>query len=237
MASKFHLFASILAGALVCPLAGAQMRNGGASFRQAPVHIGRASGAAGSLPSRAPTGSQSRLQPRVVQISPSGQVTSEFGPIVNTTDFNGVPGLGFDFPHLAAISAGLRNNRFSHFGRGRRGQGTFAPIWYGGYPYYYDDSGYDQPEQQIVQPSQQQPQIIVIQQPVPAQQGADSVNDPGNLSASYGRASSGRAHPGCGRLHFCPAGRARSVRVRVLGCWRAIAVRHPGRNSPNARSV
>ena len=185
MASKFHLFASILAGALVCPLAGAQMRNGGASFRQAPVHIGRASGAAGSLPSRAPTGSQSRLQPRVVQISPSGQITSEFGPIVNTTDFNGVPGLGFDFPHLAAISAGLRNNRFSHFGRGRRGQGTFAPIWYGGYPYYYDDSGYDQPEQQIVQPSQQQPQIIVIQQPVPAQQGADSVNDAGNLSASF----------------------------------------------------
>lgn len=185
MASKLHLFAAVLAGALVCPLAGAQMRNGSASVRQLPVHAGRAPGAAASVSSRAPTGPQSRLQPRVIQISPNGQVTPGFGPIVNTTEFDGVPGLGFDFPHLAAISAGLGNNRSSHFGRGRRGQGSFAPIWFGGYPYYYDESGYDQPEQQTVQPSQQQPQIIVIQQPVPAQQGADSVNDTGNLSSSF----------------------------------------------------
>jgi hypothetical protein len=35
-----------------------------------------------------------------------------------------------------------------------------------------------------VQQSQPQPQIIVIQQPVPAQQGAESGSDTGNLSAS-----------------------------------------------------
>ncbi len=41
------------------------------------------------------------------------------------------------------------------------------PIFFGGYPYYFDDSlDYDQPEQQY-QP-QPQPQIIVIEQPVPA---------------------------------------------------------------------
>ncbi len=99
-----------------------------------------------------------------------------------------MPGLGFDFPHLAAISGALGNNSW-HFGHnGHRGQDSFAPILFGGYPYYSDDLGYDQqeqqPEQQTVQPSQPQPQIIVIQQPLPAQQGADSGSDTGNLSAS-----------------------------------------------------
>jgi hypothetical protein len=123
----------------------------------------------------------------VIQISPSGRITSGFAPDANSFSFDGssgVPGLGFDFPHLAAISGALGNNS-SHFGHhGHRGQGSFVPILFGGYPYYYDDPGYDQPEQQTVQQSQPQPQIIVIQQPVPAQQGADSGSDTGNLSAS-----------------------------------------------------
>ena len=57
------------------------------------------------------------------------------------------------------------------------------PIFFGGYPYGYEDLGYDQQDQQSVQPSQPQPQIIVIQQPVPVQQGVDSGSDAGNLSA------------------------------------------------------
>jgi len=124
----------------------------------------------------------------VIQISPSGRITSGFVPFLNSIDFDrtsGVPGLGFDFPHLAAISGGLANNHFSHFGHnGRHGQSSFVPILFGGYPFYYDDLGYDQPEQQAAPQSQPQPQIIVIQQPVPAQQGADSGGDAGNLSAS-----------------------------------------------------
>ena len=58
------------------------------------------------------------------------------------------------------------------------------PILFGGYPYYYDETGYDQPEQQAVQQSQPQPQIIVIQQPAPAQQNADTGSGAGNPSAS-----------------------------------------------------
>jgi hypothetical protein len=116
----------------------------------------------------------------------SEQLVSDFVPDTNSfgfANFSGVPGLGFDFPHLAAISGAQRNN-FARFGHhGRHGQGSFAPILFGGYPYVYDEMGYDQQEQQASQALQQspvQPQIIVIQQPVPAQPVADSRN----LSAS-----------------------------------------------------
>jgi hypothetical protein len=98
-----------------------------------------------------------------------------------------VPGLGFDFPHLAAISGGRQNNHFSHFGHnGGHGQSSFVPIFFGGYPYYADDLSNDQSDQQPEQqPGQQsQPQIIVVQQPVPAQQSADSWSDTGNLAAA-----------------------------------------------------
>jgi hypothetical protein len=98
----------------------------------------------------------------------------------NSTSFgssNGVPGLGFDYPHLAAISGGLRNGQPSNSGRGiHRGQSSFVPILFGGYPYYADSLDYEQPEQQ----PQQQPQVIVIQQPVPATQ---QIVDPGNAPA------------------------------------------------------
>jgi hypothetical protein len=97
--------------------------------------------------------------------------------------FDGVPGLGFDFPHLAAISGAQRNNSSMHFvHHGFRGQGSFVPILFGGYP-YYGDLGYDQPEQQPAQQLQPQPQIIVIQQPVPPQQAVDTRSDTGNFSA------------------------------------------------------
>jgi hypothetical protein len=97
---------------------------------------------------------------------------------------SGVPGLGFDFPHLAAISGGLHGDSFFRPGHhGHHGEGSFIPIFFGGYPYYSDDAGYDQPEQQTEQPPQPQPQIIVIQQPVPAQQIADSASNAESDSA------------------------------------------------------
>jgi len=108
----------------------------------------------------------------VIFVSPSGRVATGFSPLANSVDYGtdyGVPGLGFDYVHLAAISRGLQNGSSFRSGRhGHRSDGTFVPILFGGYPYYYDDQGYD-PSTQPAQP--QQPQIIVIQQPVPAQAG------------------------------------------------------------------
>jgi hypothetical protein len=89
-------------------------------------------------------------------------------------DTSGSPGLGFDFPHLAAIGGGSRRGSF-HTGRRNhfQQQGTFVPIFFGGYPYYADDFVYDPSEQQAAQQFAPQyappPQIIVIQQPASVQ--------------------------------------------------------------------
>ena len=186
MTSKFHLFAAALAVVLVCSVAGAQMRNEASSVRRSPGHARPAPRASANSTGTAATGVQSSQQASVIQISPSGRITSGFAPDANSFSFestSGVPGLGFDFPHLAAISGALHNgsSRFGHHNHNHFDQGSFVPILFGGYPYYSDDMGYDQPAQPPVQQSQPQPQIIVIQQTVPAQQVADSGSDTGNL--------------------------------------------------------
>jgi hypothetical protein len=188
MISKFHLFAAGMAGVLVCSVAGAQMRNDVKEppVRSSPVRPRPAPRAFASPIGPAATGPQAGQQARVIQISPTSnaRVTSGVDPIVSSVSFDGVPGLGFDYPHLAAISRGQNNNSSPHFSHNaHRGQDFFVPIFFGGYPYYSNDFGYDQPEQQPVQ-QQPQPQIIVIQQPVPAQQTADAGVDTSNLSAS-----------------------------------------------------
>jgi hypothetical protein len=124
----------------------------------------------------------------VIQIPPSGLVSSEFLSTANSFLMNGtagVPGLGFDFPHLAAISAGLNVLSSPSHPNGRRGRSSFTPILFWVYPYYYEDSGNDEPDQSAVQPDQAQPQtqIIVIQQPAAAQQGADSATNSGITAA------------------------------------------------------
>lgn len=97
--------------------------------------------------------------------------------------FQDVPGLGFDFPHLAAIARA--QGRSTHFGHEEHnGQGFITPIFFGGYPYYADDFGMEQQAppavqesmQEAGQPPQPQPQIIVIQQPAPSRQSTDSGN-------------------------------------------------------------
>ncbi len=191
MINRFQVFVAALAGFLFCTLAGAQARNSSAvaTAARAPVHARSTTRTSTSMPpAKASTGFQAGQQSNVITISPSGQIVSGFNPIVSTANFDGVPGLGFDYPHLAAVSAAFRNSSGSHLGRdGHRGQGAFVPIFFGGYPYYADNTDYDQaeqqPEQQAAPQSQQpQPQIIVIQQPVPAQQG--SIGDAGNLSST-----------------------------------------------------
>jgi hypothetical protein len=179
MAKPFHFAAATLATILACSTAGAQMRGGVSAMRVPAMRVApsvRISIAA----------SRTAQQARVIRISPNGRLNSGFatGSFGNSTSFgnsNGVPGLGFDYPHLAAISGGLRNGQPLNSGRGfHRGQASFVPILIGGYPYYPDSIDYEQPEEQPQQQPQQQPQVIVIQQPVPA---AQQMVDPGNAPA------------------------------------------------------
>ncbi len=131
----------------------------------------------------------------MIQIPPSGLVSSEFLSTGNSSPADstlGVPGLGFDFPHLAAISAGLGNNPSRPFHpAGRQGQASFTPILFWGYPYYSEDAGGDQPDEPAAQPAQAQPQpqIIVIQQPAPQPQDTDSASDAGNAPAPVAEAA------------------------------------------------
>jgi hypothetical protein len=187
MISKFHFFAAALAGVLVCCGAGAQVRNGSSFVRRSSARVRPGPGLSANSMHPAATGFQPSPQASSIQISPRGRITSGFDPVSNSfsfDNFSGVPGLGFDFPHLAAIG-GAPHDHFSHFRHdGHRGQVSFVPIFFGGYPYGYGDLGYDQQDQQTAQPSQPQPQIIVIQQPVPAQQGTDSGSGTANLPPS-----------------------------------------------------
>jgi hypothetical protein len=187
MISKAYFFVAALAGVLLCSVAEAQVRNGSYPVRPLSSHARLGAKASASLKSPAATGFQSSPQASEIHISPSGWITSGFAPTANSFSFDsiaGVPGLGFDFPHLAAVSGALRNNPPQIEHNGHRGQGSFVPIFFGGYPYGYDDLGYDQQDQQTVQPAQPQPQIIVIQQPVSAQQDAALGSDAVNLPAS-----------------------------------------------------
>ena len=87
-----------------------------------------------------------RVAPRIATpLNPS------FAPI------RGVPGLGFDFEHLAAISR-VPSARFGP----RRRPAVFTPIFFDSvFPGYYD-YGYDQGVPYDTQP---QPPVVVIQQP------------------------------------------------------------------------
>jgi hypothetical protein len=201
MISKFHLFAATLAGAMICSPAGAQVRNGTSPVRHSSNHAKpSAKVAANATPATATRPQQSNLA-SVIQISSNGRVTSEFAPAANSftfDTFSGVPGLGFDFPHLAAISGSLRNNPQPFGHNGQRGQGAFVPIFFGGYPYYYDDSSADQQDQPAAQPAQPQPQVIVIQQPVAPQQAADSGSETGNVSAAASESEAAAPTPDVG---------------------------------------
>src|ERR1700674_1008578 len=143
---------------LACSTAGAQMRGAGSSgasmpARAVPVRVTTMARA----PAASTSGVRSMRQPTVIQIAPSGRVISNPGSFAESANFgdeNAVPGLGFDYANLAAVSGNFRNNP-PDFGRGGRHQHDFVtPIFFGGFPYYSDSVDYPQ--------VQQQPQIIVI---------------------------------------------------------------------------
>ena len=177
---KSRLAAVLLGLAGACPGAGAQMRGRISSNAASPVHFAPSYRTRYVSASNATTAFRSSRQSTVIRVTPDGRVIPSSIPTANLASFgstNGVPGLGFDYPHLAAVSGGLNNSSRNHFGHGRNfGQGSYVPILFGGYPYYYDSMDYDQSQQQ----EQPQPQVVVVQQPVPAgtaQQDAYSGND------------------------------------------------------------
>ena len=196
---RFHLAAAALAGILACSGAWAQVRNTPTPVEHAAAapavqHPARA--AASASPSASHSGvraPQRHSQSAENRNFAAGRVNDGFSTTARSFDFDetsGVPGLGFDFPHLAAISGGRTNNLSDHFGHhGHQGQGSgfFVAIPFGvGYSYAVDDQVSDQAdqqeqagqeiEQQAGQPAgrtaenqaELPPQNIVAQQPVPS---------------------------------------------------------------------
>jgi len=173
MTRNVHLAFAVVAVFLGCLAVEAQTRGGGS-----PAMPARVAPMPAARPARAPapsgvsvsSGARAARQASVIQISPSGRIVSGTGSFANSGNFageNGVPGLGFDYPHLAAVGGNFRGNP-PGFGSGMRHHRDFggnfgAGILFGGFPYYSDFSDYQQESQQP-----QQPQVIVIQQPVPA---------------------------------------------------------------------
>ena len=91
----------------------------------------------------------------------------------NFAPLRGVPGLGFDFPHLAAIQ-GASRGRFGRGDRDRDRGGFFTPLFFDGgwplYPYDYPyDNGYpnDNAAPEGYSGAAQQPPIFVVPQPQP----------------------------------------------------------------------
>ena len=143
------------------------MRGGGSSgpsmsTRVVPMHVTPVARVPGVSATPATSGAQASRQATVIQMPPNDRAISSTGSFAHSVNFGdeiGVPGLGFDYVHLAAVSGNFRNP--PGFGRGSRREHNFVtPVFFGGFPYYSDFPDYQQ--------VQQQPQIIVIQQPAPA---------------------------------------------------------------------
>ena len=129
------------------------------------------------------------------QLARSGVHTDPFGRIffIGNPGFQGVPGLGFDFPHLAAISGNVHFNPAFEHDRFNRNGSSFAPIFWSdisGYSDFVDSSALQQTQQEFQQQGQQQPQIIVIQQPVPIAREAPAGRDQQAASNSQAPSSS-----------------------------------------------
>ena len=166
------LVAAALAGILVCAAAQAQVRNANSSADHpaaspAVQHPARLPANASHPGTRAP---QRHEQSGEIRNSAAGRANEGFSPAVKSFNFDetsGVPGLGFDFPHLAAVSGGRTNDssaHFGHHGHPEQGSGFFVAIPFGGYSYAVDDQTSDQPEQQAGQEAEQQPPQSAAQQ-------------------------------------------------------------------------
>jgi hypothetical protein len=168
MVKRLGLGAVAMLGLFFSPGAGAQMRGGGGAIQMSPAR--QAAPMRMGSPARTPTmfasGMQLNRHASVIQVFPNQPITPNGVFLPSSTliaDQVSVPGLGFDYAHLAAVSGNVRFNTPSfRGGRHFRDSGFITPVFLGGYgyPYYSDEADYPPPQQQ-------QPQVIVIQQPVP----------------------------------------------------------------------
>src|ERR1700675_4012593 len=118
MSSRVHFGVVVMAMLLGCSVAGAQTRGGGSPMVSMPAWVApmrMAATARGSGVSVAPitSGPQAARRATMIQIAPNGRVSSRNGSFANLPDFgeeNGVPGLGFDYVHLAAVSGNFPGN-------------------------------------------------------------------------------------------------------------------------------
>ena len=181
MTERVHLAAAVIMTLLACSAAGAQTRGGRSGMAPMPARVAPVR----SMPAGRASGARAPRQATV--IAPNGRAipSDSFGNSVNFGDQIGVPGLGFDYPHLAAVSGNFRNNP-PGFGRGEHHRENFVtPLFFGGFggfPYYSDSSDYQDYQPQPQQ--QQQPQVIVIQQPVTAQPPAPAPQEPSTEAAA-----------------------------------------------------
>ncbi|MBZ5661391.1 MAG: hypothetical protein LAO08_13380 [Acidobacteriia bacterium] len=196
MIGKLHVLIAVLGTILAASLAGAQSHGAGVSNQTPFVAVRPVARISGPSLTGFAVRPPARRPASTVRVVAGGHVVSGFAPPSHSGGNQagiGVPGLGFDYPHLAAISGGLQGDAHRGFDRGMHsGQGFLVPIFFGGYPYYFDSSAdYEQPAQmEQPYPAQQQPQIIVIQQPVSATSAtqAPSAQEP-NAETSAGQSS------------------------------------------------
>ncbi len=192
MVKPLRLGAVAILGLFFSSGVGAQMRGGGVAIRMAPAR--QAAPMRMASPARTQTvfasGMQLNRRASVIQVFPNQLITPNSIFLPSSTliaDQVSVPGLGFDYAHLAAISGGLGFNTRSFRDVGQfQDSGFITPVFFGGYPYYLGAADYPPPQPQ-------QPQVIVIQQPVPMtvmQQTVPSVSVDSNNNAATAPPSS-----------------------------------------------
>jgi hypothetical protein len=165
--------ASATVGILMACAAGQAQMRGARTTRSAPVATRSAVPrvvvhSPASVRSIAVTRVPMTTRSRNGQITIINNVNSTPLPLVTPQFFDvddfPVPGLGFDFAHLAAINAGRHHRRF-------RGTtfGSFGGFPFVEFPFFSDSSG-------IAPVQAAPPQVIIVQQPVPQQAEDDEAD-------------------------------------------------------------
>ena len=180
MIRRTSVFVAALGALLACPFASAQVRSGVSSAAAPSIRAMPAPAAAAGRPAASRTVSARHISGRTRTNAGPASFVSLF-PLDNTS---GVPGLGFDFPHLAAISGERDRTPFPHVRRHEHNNdGFFVPILFGGVPFYYDAS-VEQAEQEPAQAAETQRQGTVVEQPASAQPSDATARDVRNSSDS-----------------------------------------------------
>src|SRR5260370_17326287 len=148
---------------MVCAAGQAQMR-GARTTRSTPV-VTRSAAPRVVVHSAVPARTVAAARVPMTTRSSNGQITIinnvNSTPLVTPQFFDAddfpVPGLGFDFAHLAAINAGRPHRRFR-----ATTFGTFGGFPFVEFPFFSDSSG-------IAPMQAAPPQVIIVPQPVPQQ--------------------------------------------------------------------